>query len=167
MIRILPTASSIEEATEMAEEMGRLRNSITEGNGNIAGFLGEVLTRKLLGADQGNTYDYDIILNDGSTVDVKTKRTGVEPKDYYDCSVAALNTRQKCDYYAFVRVKDDYTFAWFLGLIPKQFYFNEARLLKKGHTDGDNGFIVKSDCYNMTISDIWSNSKHDLYRHRN
>ena len=167
MIKIRTTTESVNEAKHMAEEMGRLRNSITSGHGNIAGFLGEVLTRKLLSAIQANTYDYDLTLPDSTTVDVKTKRTRVEPKDYYDCSVAALNTRQKCDYYAFVRVSDDYKYAWFLGLIPKNDYYAKARLLKKGEQDGDNGFIVKSDCYNMSIADIWSNSQHDLYRHRN
>lgn len=165
MIKIRTTQESVREATDMAEEMGRLRNSITSGQGNIAGFLGEVLTRKLLSAEQGNTYDYDLVLPDNSTIDVKTKRTTVEPKDYYDCSVAALNTKQKCDYYAFVRVRNDYKYAWFLGLIPKTDYFSKARLLKKGDTDGDNGFIVKSDCYNMSIADLWRNSQHDIHRH--
>lgn len=164
MISISVTDESIQEATEMANDMGKLRNSITSGDGNIAGFLGEVLVRKLLNAEQQNTYQYDLMLPNGLTIDVKTKRTKVKPLDYYECSVAALNTEQQCKYYAFMRVSNDYKRAWFIGLIPKIIYFHKARKLTKGDVDGDNNFIVKSDCYNMSIKDVWLYSEHKEYR---
>jgi len=63
------------KAREQAVEMGKLHNSITKGQGNIAGFIGEIITAELLNATQQNTYDYDLVLTNGETVDVKTKRT--------------------------------------------------------------------------------------------
>jgi len=164
IIEVIPSKESIEEATKMAEEMGTLKNSITEGDGNVAGFLGEVLVRKLLKAEQKNTYDYDLVLKDGKTVDVKTKRTKVKPRLSYECSVAKLNTRQKCDYYAFIRITKTMSRAWFIGLIPKNTYFSNSKFMKKGEVDEDNDFTVKSDCYNMSIDNVLAYSEHKKYR---
>jgi len=142
--------------------MGRIRNSITRGQGNSYGFLGEQITQLVLGGEivnKGKKYnvDYDLVLDDGTTVEVKTKKTTVEPKDYYECSVAKYNTKQKCDYYAFVRVLDTKQGGWFLGVMPKEKYFINAKFLKAGTRDGDNGFLVRADCYNLPISDLQRN----------
>ena len=59
-----------------------------------------------------------------------------------------------CDMYAFVRVKNDLTVGWFLGVKTSKDYFEKARFLKKGDKDGDNGFTVRGDCYNMKISEL-------------
>ncbi len=149
------TDEHIKRAKSLAKSMGTLNNSILRGEGNLAGFVGEVILAELLQANHHNTYEYDFILPSGRTVDVKTKQTTVEPKPYYDCSVAAFNTKQKCDYYAFVRVNIPQKILYFLGAIPKDRYFELARFLKKGTFDGDNDFIVKADCYNLTIQELW------------
>lgn len=134
--------------------MGLIKNSIMKGDGSVAGFVGEFIAESVLGGKVDNTYEYDLIAPCGSTVDVKTKRTKVKPKDYYDCSIAAYNIRQKCDYYAFVRVLNDFSKGWFLGWIKKVEYFDKGRFLKEGDRDGDNGFLVRSDCYNLKISEL-------------
>ena len=149
-------------ATRNANRMGRIRNSITRGQGNSYGFLGEQITKLVLGGEivnKGKKYnvDYDLVLDDGTTVEVKTKKTTVEPKKYYECSVAKYNTKQKCDYYAFVRVLDTKKGGWFLGVMPKEKYFINAKFLKAGTRDGDNGFLVRADCYNLAISDLQRN----------
>ena len=149
-------------ATRNANRMGRIRNSITRGQGNSYGFLGEQITKLVLGGEivnKGKKYnvDYDLVLDDGTTVEVKTKKTTVEPKKYYECSVAKYNTKQKCDYYAFVRVLDTKKGGWFLGVMPKEKYFINAKFLKAGTRDGDNGFLVRADCYNLPISDLQRN----------
>jgi len=156
MQQIAIPLSMLEKARLKAQEMGRLHNSITRGQGNIAGFIGEEVARSVLGGDENNTYDYDLITESGMRVDVKTKRTGFEPKDHYECSVAAFNTKQDCDMYAFVRVHNDLHTAWFLGVYPKKDYFNDAVFLKKGDVDPSNNFKVKADCYNMAIKDLQS-----------
>jgi hypothetical protein len=151
MIEIAVDGDMLIEARDKAAEMGRLRNSITNGGGNIAGFIGEAVAQRVLGGKLDNTYDYDLVLDNGVKVDVKTKLTSVAPLPEYDCSVAALNTEQECDLYCFVRVKKDLTTAWFLGVYNKHDFMNDAVFMKKGMTDPSNGYIVKSDCYNIPI----------------
>lgn len=154
MIAIDVKDSVLLTARDMAQDMGRLHNSITGGTGNVAGFIGELVTNEYLSGTKANTKDYDIILGDGLKVDVKTKRTSVEPKPHYDCSVAKLSLHQQCDAYAFCRVKMDYSVCWFLGLIPHDRYFELARFLEKGDVDPSNNYVVKSACYNLSIEDL-------------
>lgn len=142
------------EARDKAVEMGQLYNSITRGGGNIAGFLGEAIAQQVLGGSLKNTYDYDLVLDNGIKVDVKTKQTGYIPLESYDCSIAALNTKQDCDYYCFVRVKKDFSIGWYLGVYSKSDYINDAVFMKKGDIDPSNGYVVKSDCYNIKISQL-------------
>ena len=47
------------KAWRKAREMGRINNSITRGDGNIAGFLGEEVANFLIKGEVTNTYDYD------------------------------------------------------------------------------------------------------------
>lgn len=157
MIEFEVTKDMLEKAEEKAKKLGELRNSVSRGEGNIAGYIGEMVVAQAIDADVVDTYDFDLRTKEGKTIDVKTKRTTVEPKEFYECSVAAFNTKQKCDYYAFVRVLDNYKKAWLLGYYPKTKYFEDARFLKKGTKDGSNGFIVKADCYNIEITRLLTN----------
>ena len=60
-------------ARKKAIELGRLHNSISKGKGNLCGFLGEEVAMKVLGNGEiSNTYEYDILLENGETVDVKS-----------------------------------------------------------------------------------------------
>lgn len=156
MIEVEITPDMIYEATKKAKEMGTLKKSITSGEGNIAGFLGELVVNTILDGVIDNTKDYDIMKN-GVRYDVKTKRCTSEPKPDYECSVAAYNTVQKCDAYIFVRIEfinGEWGRAWVLGYYPKDEYFKGAKFLRRGQRDGDNWFKVKSNCYNMKISDL-------------
>jgi len=154
MIEVAISATMLVEARDKAAEMGRLRNSIINGAGNIAGFIGEAIAQQVLGGELSNTYDYDLVLPSGKTVDVKTKQTSVKPLETYECSIAALNTTQECDYYAFIRVKNDFTVGWYLGMYDKKQYMEDAVFMKKGTVDASNGYTVKSDCYNLKISEL-------------
>lgn len=151
ILEVAITQEMKKSALQKAQELPSLKNSITSGQGNLVGFLGEEVVKSVLGGTLSNTYDYDLILNSGKTVDVKTKKTGFEPKPHYECSVAEYNTKQKCDYYAFVRVDDQRDRAWFLGVYEKDAYYKDAKLLKKGDVDPSNNFVVKANCYNLPI----------------
>ena len=153
MIEVQITKEMLHEAYDKASELGILNNSILKGKGNFTGFLGEQVALKVLGGEWCNTYNYDILLN-GKRIDVKTKQTTVKPLPHYECSVAAFNTKQDCDEYAFVRVLKDYTVGWFLGTMPKKEYFDRATFLRKGDTDPSNGFTVRADCYNLSIDSL-------------
>lgn len=152
MIEVAVTNDMFLAARESAADMGKLRNSITNGGGNLAGFLGEAIAQQVLGGTLQNTYDYDLVLSDGTTVDVKTKQTSVKPLPHYSCSVAELNTKQQCDYYCFVRVKNDFTVGWYLGVYKKEAYYKDAEYLEKGSIDTTNNYVVKSSCFNLPIS---------------
>ena len=157
MIEVKITDDMKTRAWRKAREMGKLNNSITKGAGNIAGFLGEEIANEVIGGKITNTYDYDIVDDDGFRYDVKTKRCTSEPRGYYECSVAAYNTKQSCDYYVFVRienVKHKWKRSWVLGAYDKESYFKDAKFLKRGQYDPDNGFIVKADCYNIPINKL-------------
>ena len=148
------TLDMIDKARVKAKDMGRLNNSILKGKGSLAGFIGEQIALHCLGGTWENTYEYDLILPNGSKVDVKTKQTSVTPLPEYDCSVAKFNTKQECDMYAFVRVKGDFTVGWYLGSITKDEYFKKARFMKKGDIDPSNNYKVRADCYNLTIKEL-------------
>ena len=146
------TKSMLIDASKRAKELGILRNSISRGMGNVAGMLGEEIALKIMGGKLESNYDYDILLPDGTTTDVKTKLTTVKPLPKYSCSVSAYNIRQKCDSYTFVRVKKDLTVGWFLGSINKLDFFNEARFVEKGEIDPTNEYKARTSCFNCPIS---------------
>ena len=141
-----------------SRDMGRLKNSITEGDGNFVGFAGELICQKILGGRLTNTYDYDIVLADGRTVDSKSKKVQSLPYPNYEVSVADFNISQFCDFYSFARIEflnGKYTRGWFLGVIKKAEYFERARKLIKGTVDGSNGFKVRADCFNLRIDQLY------------
>jgi hypothetical protein len=154
IIEVEVSADVIERAKAKSIEMGKLNKSITEGEGNVAGFIGEIVVANHIGCDVCNTFEYDIVCGD-KTIDVKTKRTGYVPLPHYNCSVAAFNTHQRCDYYVFARVMNDFSKAWILGCMPHDEFYKNAVFLKKGQPDpADPGWLVKADCYNMQVKQL-------------
>ena len=151
MIEVTITDEMLLAARAKAVEMGKINNSILKGGGNVAGFLGEQVAMSVLGGDWNNTYDYDFTTEAGKRVEVKTKQTSVKPLPHYECSIAKFNTKQDCDAYAFVRVLNDFSIGWFLGVLTKETYFDKANFLKKGDVDPSNNYTVKADCYNVRI----------------
>lgn len=157
MIEVEVSESMYRAAWAKSRDFKKLKNSITENDGVIDGMLGEMIALSVIGGAFKNTYDYDIITPSSLTVDVKSKKVTSPPMPHYDCSVAAFNTTQLCDYYAFVRVeciRGEYKRGWYLGHISKLRYYGLARFLKKGSRNGDNYFCVRADCYNLPISEL-------------
>ena len=153
MRHIKITNKHIELAEKMSKSMGTLNNSITKGQGNIVGFLGEIIVAEYLDIILDNTYDYDLIYKN-KKIDVKSKKVTTPPKSYYECSIAALNTKQKCDLYIFTRITKDLSRGWILGYLDKEKYLNDSKLLKKDEIDSDNGWKVLTDCYNLPINKL-------------
>lgn len=153
MIQVEIKKEWVKEAKKKAEEMGRLRHSILKGNGNITGFVGEFMVANFLNAKIENTYDYDLVKND-LKIDVKSKKCTTVPRLDYDCSVPAYNTKQKCDYYVFTRIMDNFETGWICGIISKEKFFKNARLYKKGEIDKSNWMEFKENSYNLKIKDL-------------
>ena len=158
MIEVEVTKDMAAMAQDKTAEMGQLNNSITSGKGNFAGFIGEQIALHIIGGRWENTYEYDIVSDSGMKIDVKTKQTSVKPKEYYECSVADYNTSQKCNAYAFVRVKNTFDVGWFLGYMPKNEYYKLATHFNKGDFDPSNNYTFKASCYNLPINQLrkWS-----------
>lgn len=153
MIEVEIKKEWIEEAEKKAKDLGILNHSIMKGKRNKIGFLGEIIVSNYLKAKIENTYDYDIVKN-GITIDVKSKQCKFKPLPHYECSIAAYNTKQKCDLYVFVRIDETLTKAWICGIIGKKDYFSKAILRKKGFVDQRNGMIFKADSYNLEIKNL-------------
>ena len=159
-----PTKDEIEFCREKAERMGVLKNSIIQGKGNLTGFLGEIAVHRYLANSQwlsDKSYDYDIIFGKNK-IDVKTKWCNGYPNVEYDCSIAAYNTKQKCDTYVFCRVSADSpkdyenpNKVYLLGYIKKDDYFRTAKLWKKGEVDPSNDHLFSADTYNLKIKDTY------------
>ena len=155
LIEIQITKKMIQVAQQKSIEMGKLNNSITEGEGNLAGFIGEAMVAHFFRVPLVNTYDFDVIYKN-IKIDVKTKRTTVEPKPYYECSVADYNIKQDCDGYLFTRVLNNLEKGWLLGYIPKAEYYQMSIKHRKGEIDPQNNFRFKADCYNLSIEKLYS-----------
>lgn len=157
MREVIIRPDQIEEAQRKSQEMGALNNSILEGKGNVYGFLGEIIFAEAMGLNVNNTFHYDLILN-GIKIDVKTKHCTSPPRPEYECSVAAYNTDQECDFYVFVRIMKDLSRAWILGKKKRVNYYNEAVFYKQGQEDPNSRtepkFKFTADCYNLKISDL-------------
>jgi hypothetical protein len=139
-------------AHEKAKKLGVVRRSITKGDGNFVGFIGEHLAQSVYGGELINTFKYDLVLPDGRRLDIKTKLTGYLPKPDYDCSVTDFQIDYDCDGYIFVRVLSDYQKGWVLGHISKKDFKDNSTYHKKGDKEGN--FIFKHSCYNIKISQL-------------
>jgi len=153
MIQVKITPDIIRRAKKKAATVGNLQGSITGSLSHVVGAIGEIIVADAMGANESNTYDYDLV-RDGERIDVKTKRCNTRPFPHYDCSVAAHGTNQNCDSYVFVRILTDTSRAWILGSIPKQDFYTKATKYKRGDVDPANGFTFKADCYNLPISEL-------------
>jgi len=107
MIKINITEEMIESCKEKAKNIGKLKNSITSGEGNLSGILGEYIVHQHLpNSLWKNTYDYDLI-EDEKKIDVKTKRSKYKPLEFYDVAIAETSLHQECDEYIFVTILND------------------------------------------------------------
>ena len=152
----------IREATEWAENLGGIYNSITRGDGNFAGRFGELVLAKHLGVEVEDHKDYDLIYND-SKVEVKTKRRATKPKSNYTVNIAATSKHQKPDKDAFLSLEyadrdsggnySDLQYIWLCGYKSAEQFFEEAEFWPKG-TPATPAFKTHRDMYVLTIGEL-------------
>lgn len=133
------------------ELMGVLPSSRECGNGNVAGFIGEILVQKYIGGVIVDTYDYDILLGE-TRIDVKTKSVSSVPQPHYLCSVMEYQLKNDTDAYFFVRVNLSTKKAWLLGSISKARLLRDGISQKRGDMDGN--WEVKEDCISVRIDQL-------------
>ena len=156
------TEEMIASAKAKAKNLGKINNSILKGKGNFAGYLGEEIVASYIKAniisnDEGEEkYNHDLV-KDGQSIEVKTKRRTVPPKDFYDASVAGTSRHQNPDLYVFVSIQfqgSKPVKAWICGQKDSTAYFKQATFYTKGEVDPSNGWKVSTDCYNLPYEDL-------------
>ena len=156
----METINISEEQIERAKKLysfKELRGSITKGEGNLRGALGEIIVFDIFTAkgskiNKKSTFDYDLII-DGHKIDVKTKATNYKPIDSFNCSIPAAQKRQKCDYYFFTYITYDYKQCYLAGYKSKESFFKQSTFAKEGEIDFGN-WKYKSDCYNLRMKNL-------------
>lgn len=104
-------------------------------------------------------YNYDLVAYSPYskkivTFEVKSKKTSFAPKPHYECSVCCANTKQKADFYIFVRVNVAKKVGWVLGICETKKYYDIAKFMKKGTFDTSNNFTCLKDCWNLRIDEL-------------
>ena len=148
------TDSMFKNASLKAAALGIRPNSITGGAGNLVGFLGEEVARLALNGIEKNSFEHDLLLQDGRSIEVKTQKLKYDPKPNFTCYVSGYNTKQVCDYYCFIAVDASYKKGWYIGVYPKHQYIKNATYLKKGDNYPGSTNVVKANCYTMQFGDL-------------
>lgn len=138
-----------QQAEAGARALGVLKNSITHGQSNIFGKMGELVAHKVLGGDYVDHRDYDLRWKDGRTADVKTKGRAVPPQPHFDCTVNDFNTQQACDLYIFTSVLKDLSVGWVLGWMKKTQFYEEATFFRTGDFDARNNWTCRADSWSL------------------
>tara|TARA_R110001599_G_scaffold338317_1_gene557275 strand:+ start:66 stop:563 length:498 start_codon:yes stop_codon:yes gene_type:complete len=147
---------------EKLYEFKELKGSITKGESNIYGAVGEIVVNdyylnKGVNVDFTSTFDYDLII-DNYKVDVKTKKytSKFKPNMKWNLNISDYNTTQKCDFYFFIGVSDDFSNAFLYGYIDNKTFYAKAIFNKKNKIDpnGNGLWRFKDDCYNLPISSL-------------
>lgn len=147
-------------ANAMLRDGGAFNNfSFMGGGGNLVGFLGEEMVKYAFPYfDVVNGFDYDFEY-DGKRIEVKTKSQSIptEPLGYYEASIADQSMFQNTDVYIFCRIfkyNNVYHHGWIMGWITSSEFILKSRRLLRGQPDGDNGYIVKENCYNIPYNKL-------------
>lgn len=154
--RIEITPELLAEATDLYN-FKCLKNSITNGESQIYGALGEVIAMFYLRSKgksvkyQGD-YNYDIISN-GVKIDVKTIRTDKEPTDDFNANISAFNSTQQTDFYLWCAVSVDMSYGYLIGYLEKDEFYKIAELKKKGEIDWGK-WTFKSDTYTTKVKNL-------------
>lgn len=156
MIKLNITDQQIIEAQKLYN-FKALNNSITEGESQIYGALGEVMVMDFLRSlnkpvQYIGSYDYDLEIN-GKKIDVKTIKTDKEPTNDFNANISAFNTRQKTDFYLWCSVAESMKYGYIIGYLEKDEFYRVAELKKKGEIDFGS-WVFKSDTYTTKVKNI-------------
>lgn len=156
MIEIKITDELLTRAKETCQH-GVLKGSVNKGKFNIIGYLGEALFElHYKNAKRMNNFDYDFLL-DGKRIEIKSTKTPCAPGPNFRSDVYAFNTRQACDYYFFVHIKNDMSIGWLTGYLSKQEFIRTATVRKAGtvetYKDGSSK-TLKGDSYSVLVKDL-------------
>lgn len=156
MIKRYLTDDEILEAKRLYD-FKKLNNSITKGQSQIYGALGEVMVMNFFklyyeNVEYVGSYDFDLKIN-GKKIDVKTIKTDKEPTKDFNANISAFNITQKTDFYLWCSVAENMKYGYIIGYLEKDEFYKIAQLKKKGEIDWGN-WVFKSDTYTTQIKNI-------------
>ena len=156
MIKRNITNGQIQEAKRLYN-FKALTNSITEGESQIYGALGEVMAMDFLRSlnkpvQYVGSYDNDLEIN-GIKIDVKTIRTDKEPTNDFNLNISAFNTKQETDFYLWCSVAQSMEYGYIIGYLAKDEFYSLAELKKKGEVDFGE-WVFKSDTYSTKVKNV-------------
>lgn len=153
-VELMYSQDDVEEAKAWGKKLGVLYNSITRGQHNYIGRLGEILVCRYINGKIMDDYNYDILTPSGEKLEVKSKRIKAvtAPLPTYENAVCAKNYKQKCDYYVFVRISTETNKAWICGKKSPSAFKEAATFKQRGDSDGK--FTYKADCYVLYMTQL-------------
>ncbi len=173
IIEIDITQSQIEEhKTHYPYKAGSLKNSHTKKQ--EFGAMGEIVFRDFMKENypnkqltpvtkEGNNGDTwincDYLIN-GKKIEIKGANIGKNQKPRIDwtCKHFKTSSHQKCDYYVFLRIREDFTKAYLLGMISKSDFESKSLFKKKGDYDEDSPkskpFYYTADTYTLPMTEL-------------
>ena len=149
----------VKAAEEKDRNHPKYNNSITDNEGRVAGFLGEICFAYLFGAKILDTFNHDVELNN-QTIEVKTKRSSYVPQPHWLSSVAEQSEHQVPDYYAFFFVKymdKKLTVPqgiYYAGGITYLDFWSKSTYLRKGEGDSSNNYSAHIPQNNIINSEL-------------
>ena len=156
MIKIEITDEQILQAQKLYN-FKALTNSITQGESQIYGALGEVIAMHFLRSinkpvQYVGSYDNDLEIN-GKKIDVKTIRTDKEPTNDFNLNISAYNTKQETDFYLWCSVSQEMKYGYIIGYLAKDEFYRMAELKKEGEIDYGS-WVFKSDTYTTKVKNV-------------
>jgi hypothetical protein len=132
-----------------------LKDSITNGDGNLAGALGEVVFMDYLSntgrvADYVGTHGHDLTFG-GYTMEIKTKRSNYAPKPNHNATVAVTSRHQNPDVYVFAQCLYDYAKLWLCGWMFREDFYEQSIFYEAGEHDVNAPSFVYSRASNNIL----------------
>jgi hypothetical protein len=153
-IEVDVTKEMMKYAEDRSKITGELNNSITRGEGNVAGFLGKKAVSDYLRNDRILGKGHDLV-DEGYKIAIKAKLRKDKPRQDHDCSVTYPQAiHQDCDGYIFTSVNNSYTKVWIVGYMDRLKLLKIAKILQKNETYGSNAFRCHEKCHNVEISQL-------------
>jgi hypothetical protein len=157
MIKLKPNERQLEYARQQSKELP-IRNKnyhIVPDGRNYTGFVGEKAVADLLKCQHKPSYEYDLILEDGRTVDCKTFTNKYYPRDDFECHVMKKGRQQTCDMYLFCSYNKETNLLFVCGYMPRDEFYERAKEIKKGDKSDINNIRYRADGYIIKIGDLY------------
>ena len=138
IIEVDITSKELEQLEALAEQRGVLNNkTLVNGEGNFAGFAGELIVNKYLGnlLEKVDDIHHDYLFEE-LKIDVKTKgNCKSKPLIDYDCTVPQYQLKiQNCDIYIFTRISATKSIGWICGWTTKNNFLSVSQTRWKGQS---------------------------------